>query len=1707
MSLITPTLSNFSITARTYGVDSSFQLIDPSSNNINSAATFSFVSNNPFVADISGVRTVIIRNAGETTITATQAATTGYTTAQINTVFTVNKATTVIPNFIISPKEIKDGSFNIVDPISNNPTVFMYQVLTPSTISLSNRTVTFLQVGRARIRVFQDASANYTAGSAITTFDILSSIIRVGTQNRIDLSWNIPQENGATIKNYFFYTEERISSVTPGPPVSTILETTSPINPSYYSYALPVPYSAKIISSTGAFTGIDVNFANQSFNINTSTSPQHTTTNYFDMGYYGEIELNWEYHNDRPIVELNPAIVATTTMTLSIYKEASTNIGDNRVDLILNTSRIYDSLVNCFGPMPQNNNKTMTDIFPITFPSISATDTSTATRNLKYLKHTDVISGRVTISNNTYSPAAAPTTTREYSILIKSLRISPFRFPISRDFTSIRLGQGLSTPGLGFSVSTHNALSVPVIGNDSSGGILYHMPKMTRPLTDFGKAAWTFSWNYAANLSKLATDISYLPVSSDLSANLNIPFTMRIRGYSRPYSKTSSLITDASYNTTSVSSFLTQISDASYNTRLLCDVSFSEAANYAKIAATSANSDSSFGIVSRIFDISGASGFAPYTEVTDYSHTQFVFLFQLTINDPSYNAYFRMMTTQEDSFQVKMLSQTFAPHQTYRFAGPDPTTEASYALDSSTNTLYNIGDYYTQLSPRFSFFNLTNGIYYSYRISSNNMVGSSTFSSLFTRRCGSIPNPIVNRINSLGADTYAIESERTSNRVNLYWEKPAFTGYEIQYFLIQTAFDISGRWVTSYEYTPDISNHLISFTMFNDINVAVTNQSLIEYDQPITTYTYKSTAVQQYINTVLNLNTPISGALINGYKYYFRLAAVNVLGQSSYSSVLSGIPFARPANSLVKFIGTPIIGNELVILTWRIPQDDAGSPILNYIVDYEEVNRTVTPIKYINKTRYTQNSIEDAFYKEANRGYPFDDFRKLYAGYKRFLSLSTGEQNNLVTLRNQITQFIIDPRPITINETDRFLNTVADLSKNIILSYTKPSFKYKSSLLTQNVFDFSNIQLKWYYTQDTGAGLWNSNITSSFHLSIRGDLQHNSNDRSRDVSGIFDISGMYTVTFNTLSTPLDPTNPVYNYIDYTTGGVIVNGTVPRKLIKLKSLSPSSMYRIDASNGDGYYLILDYTISNISRSDYRFIFYSGQTILNGVAPIRTYAGLNTEFTVTFRSNIYSPFVNGKEYLFTVTPFNINDFFPDLDLSNNYGTAPSQVSFTMGTSFSNPITDMSYSLVSTSQGGKVVLQWNYSSSPQYYINIVIPSQYTQENIYPQEYVSLPQPNGSSRSILTPNLEPVNGVVTYTIPSSLQADIDSSNAQLYLKSGRGYEISVSPVQTFVNSQNEIEFIPAPYRDINPEGTYIIPFRTPLAPLTLSAQGYDGTVTLKWNLPDFSNDPNYYITDVNSAYYRYKYFTLERRDLSANDILLRNWQDVSNEIFIPTFENGGVPGYQLVFTNISGTNELPIQFRVRTVIVNEYNGQRAFSDYTYMSIINNIPASVPLNSNVYPSIYPYTPSTPSIRTVSRIGTISGALNGLSLVFDYPNYNGNADYYECFIEYTPPSGTTGSGTVWHNVFDVNNGIADLSFNISTNPSLFTTNGRLRTTGSTIGGFDTRTVICRVTVAAIGTRMRVYPRKNGIETGGDGFYAPYGATLYSGYSNVKYIQI
>ena len=109
MATITPILTNFNVAPRAFGT-APFILTNPVSTNTDLAATFTFTSSNRAVADISG-RTVTIISAGQTVIRATQAATPGFSSADISANFTVNYA--------IAPKSYEDISFVLTAPTSN----------------------------------------------------------------------------------------------------------------------------------------------------------------------------------------------------------------------------------------------------------------------------------------------------------------------------------------------------------------------------------------------------------------------------------------------------------------------------------------------------------------------------------------------------------------------------------------------------------------------------------------------------------------------------------------------------------------------------------------------------------------------------------------------------------------------------------------------------------------------------------------------------------------------------------------------------------------------------------------------------------------------------------------------------------------------------------------------------------------------------------------------------------------------------------------------------------------------------------------------------------------------------------------------------------------------------------------------------------------------------------------------------------------------------------------------------------------------------------------------------------------------------------------------------------------------------------------------------------------------------------------------------
>ena len=89
-TLITPTLSDFSVQTKTVG-DSPFELSPPQSN---STGAFSYISENTEVATISGT-TVTIVGAGTSTITASQVATSTHTSGTITATLTVSAASNI----------------------------------------------------------------------------------------------------------------------------------------------------------------------------------------------------------------------------------------------------------------------------------------------------------------------------------------------------------------------------------------------------------------------------------------------------------------------------------------------------------------------------------------------------------------------------------------------------------------------------------------------------------------------------------------------------------------------------------------------------------------------------------------------------------------------------------------------------------------------------------------------------------------------------------------------------------------------------------------------------------------------------------------------------------------------------------------------------------------------------------------------------------------------------------------------------------------------------------------------------------------------------------------------------------------------------------------------------------------------------------------------------------------------------------------------------------------------------------------------------------------------------------------------------------------------------------------------------------------------------------------------------------------------------
>jgi alpha-tubulin suppressor-like RCC1 family protein len=163
----TTSISSFSIPTKTFG-NTPFTITSPTSN---SNGSFSYSSSDESVATISG-NIITIVGAGTTTITASQAETTSYTSATLTTTFQVSKATPSITGFSIPTKTYGDSSFTISDPSSNSTGTFTYSSSNTSVATISGNTITIVGPGTVTITASQGDSTNFNSGTQTTTFQV-----------------------------------------------------------------------------------------------------------------------------------------------------------------------------------------------------------------------------------------------------------------------------------------------------------------------------------------------------------------------------------------------------------------------------------------------------------------------------------------------------------------------------------------------------------------------------------------------------------------------------------------------------------------------------------------------------------------------------------------------------------------------------------------------------------------------------------------------------------------------------------------------------------------------------------------------------------------------------------------------------------------------------------------------------------------------------------------------------------------------------------------------------------------------------------------------------------------------------------------------------------------------------------------------------------------------------------------------------------------------------------------------------------------------------------------------------------------------------------------------------------------------------------------------------------------------------------------------
>ena len=97
---------------------------------------------------------------------------------------------------------------------------------------------------------------------------------------------------------------------------------------------------------------------------------------------------------------------------------------------------------------------------------------------------------------------------------------------------------------------------------------------------------------------------------------------------------------------------------------------------------------------------------------------------------------------------------------------------------------------------------------------------------------------------------------------------------------------------------------------------------------------YRGTASggESLLTTLANVLTYTSTGLTNGQTYYYKVTAVNSVGEGPQSNEASGTPVAPATVPTAPQSFTATAGNAQVVLTWSAPSSNGGASITGYMV-------------------------------------------------------------------------------------------------------------------------------------------------------------------------------------------------------------------------------------------------------------------------------------------------------------------------------------------------------------------------------------------------------------------------------------------------------------------------------------------------------------------------------------------------------------------------------------------------------------------------------------------------------------------------------------------------------------------------------------------------------------------------------------------------------